>query len=52
MSSNTAHEPEPEPQNLRAEAQRWVRRRRILDTILGIQAVDYGPPCGSGNPGR
>jgi 2TM domain len=40
MSSNTAHEPEPEPQNLRAEAQRWVRRRRILDTILGIQAAD------------
>jgi hypothetical protein len=36
MTSNTAHEPEPEPQNLRAEAQRWVRRRRTLDTILGI----------------
>jgi hypothetical protein len=36
MSSNTAHEPEPEPQNLRAEAQRLVRRRRMHDTVLGI----------------
>ena len=33
------HNPEPEPQHLRAEAQRWVRRLRILYTILGIYAV-------------
>ena len=31
--------PEPEPQDLRHEAQRWVRRKRILYTILGIYAV-------------
>jgi 2TM domain len=31
--------PVPEPQDLRAEAQRWVRRKRILYTILGIYAV-------------
>jgi 2TM domain len=28
-----------EPEDLRAEAQRWVRRKRILYTILGIYAV-------------
>jgi 2TM domain len=40
MSSNIpAPEPEPEAQDLRAEAQRWVRRRRILYTILGIYGV-------------
>jgi hypothetical protein len=27
------------PQDLRAEAQRWVRRKRILYTILGIYAA-------------
>jgi peptidoglycan/LPS O-acetylase OafA/YrhL len=31
--------PESEPQDLRAEARRWVRRKRILYTILGIYAV-------------
>jgi hypothetical protein len=30
---------QPEPEELRAEAQRWVRKRRILYTILGIYAV-------------
>jgi 2TM domain len=30
---------EPEPADLRAEAQRWVRRKRILYTILGIYGV-------------
>ena len=40
MSSNIpAPKPVPEPQDLRAEAQRWVRRQRILYTILGIYAV-------------
>jgi 2TM domain len=40
MSSNIpTPKPEPEAQDLRAEAQRWVRRRRILYTILGIYAV-------------
>jgi len=29
----------PGPEDLRAEAHRWVRRRRILYTILGIYAV-------------
>jgi hypothetical protein len=32
-------QPDPEPQDLRAEAHRWVRRQRILYTILGIYAV-------------
>jgi hypothetical protein len=32
-------EPEPEPADLRVEARRWVRRKRILYTILGIYAV-------------
>jgi hypothetical protein len=31
--------PEPEPHDLRLEAQRWVRRKRILYTVLGIYAV-------------
>jgi 2TM domain len=31
--------PEPEPPHVRAEAQRWVRRLRVLYTILGIYAV-------------
>ena len=40
MSSDLpAPQPEPEPQHHRAEAQRWVRRLRILYTILGIYAV-------------
>ena len=30
---------EPEPPHLRAEAQRWVRRLRVLYTILGIYAA-------------
>jgi len=39
MSSNIpAREPRPEP-DLRADARRWVRRKRILYTILGIYAV-------------
>jgi hypothetical protein len=40
MSSNIPSPgPDPDPQDLRAEAHRWVRRRRILYTILGIYAV-------------
>jgi hypothetical protein len=40
MSTNThPGRPEPEPHDLRAEARRWVRRKRILHTILGIYAV-------------
>jgi hypothetical protein len=40
MSNNIpAHEPEPTPQDLRDEARRWVRRKRILYTILGIYTV-------------
>ena len=40
MSSNIhAPKPEPESRDLRSEGQRWVRRRRILYTILGIYAV-------------
>ena len=39
MVTPTAPPPEPERQNLRADAQRWVRRLRILYTILGIYAV-------------
>jgi hypothetical protein len=39
MSNFPESNPEPEPQDLRAEAQRWVRRRRILYTVLGIYAV-------------
>jgi hypothetical protein len=40
MSSNIPPpKPEPGPQDLRAEAHRWVRRKRILYTILGIYAV-------------
>jgi two-component system, LytTR family, sensor kinase len=31
--------PEPQPPHLQAEAQRWVRRLRILYTILGIYAA-------------
>jgi 2TM domain len=33
------HELESTPQDLRAEARRWVRRKRILYSILGIYAV-------------
>lgn|SRR5215510_2143527 len=33
------HELEPTPQDLRAEARRWVRRKRILYSILGIYVV-------------
>jgi uncharacterized membrane protein YuzA (DUF378 family) len=41
MSSNDTPVPtgQPQPQGLRAEAQRWVRRKRILYTIVGIYAV-------------
>jgi 2TM domain len=40
MSSDVlSPQPEPEPPQLRSEAQRWVRRLRILYTILGIYAV-------------
>lgn len=40
MSTNLpAGTPQPQPQDLRAEAQRWVRRKRILYTILGIYGV-------------
>ena len=40
MSSDVpAPQPEAEPQHLRAEAQRWVRRLRVLYTILGIYAA-------------
>ena len=34
-----APQPQPEQPRLRAEAQRWVRRLRVLYTILGIYAV-------------
>jgi hypothetical protein len=40
MSSNIpTPAPQPEPEDLRAEALRWVRKRRIVYTILGIYAV-------------
>ncbi|MGH9214205.1 MAG: 2TM domain-containing protein [Acidimicrobiales bacterium] len=39
MSSNIPTQPEPEPHKRRAEAHRWVRRKRILYTIVGIYAV-------------
>ena len=40
MSDTTpAPQSAPEPNDLRAEAHRWVRKRRILYTILGIYAV-------------
>jgi len=40
MSSNIpAPPPKPAPEQLRADAQRWVRRQRILYTILGVYAV-------------
>jgi hypothetical protein len=40
MSSDVpTPQPEPEPQHLRADAQRWVRRLRVLYTILGIYAA-------------
>jgi 2TM domain len=40
VSSNIpSPKPEPAPQDLMAEARRWVRRKRILYTILGIYAV-------------
>ncbi len=34
-----APQPQPEPPHLKADAQRWVRRLRILYTILGIYAA-------------
>jgi hypothetical protein len=40
MSSDVpGSQSEPEPPHLRAEAQRWVRRLRVLYAILGIYAV-------------
>ena len=40
MSNSIApQKPEPRQQEWRAEAQRWVRKKRILYTILGIYAV-------------
>jgi 2TM domain len=40
MSSNVpAPRPDPDPQDLKAEAHRWVRRQRILYTVLAIYAV-------------
>jgi predicted enzyme related to lactoylglutathione lyase len=40
MSSDVpAPQFQPDPQQLRADAQRWVRRLRILYTILGIYAA-------------
>jgi len=33
------HGLEPTPQDLRAEARRWVRRKRIFYSILGIYVV-------------
>jgi hypothetical protein len=40
MSSNIpAPTPQPEYRDERAEAQRWVRRKRILYTILGIYVL-------------
>jgi 2TM domain len=38
-SNNPTPTPDPDSQDLRAEALRWVRRKRILYTILGIYAV-------------
>jgi hypothetical protein len=38
-SSSPGPERVPTPPDVRAEAQRWVRRKRILYTILGIYAV-------------
>jgi 2TM domain len=40
MSNNTpAHEPESTRQDLKDEARRWVRRKRILYTVLGVYAA-------------
>jgi hypothetical protein len=40
MSSNiTPQSSNPAHQDMRAEAQRWVRKKRILYTILGIYGV-------------
>jgi hypothetical protein len=40
MSTNMpAGAPDPEMVDIRAEAHRWVRRQRILYTILGVYAV-------------
>jgi hypothetical protein len=36
---NPAPNPEGEGPDLRAEARRWVRRQRILYTMLGVYAV-------------
>jgi hypothetical protein len=39
--SNSIHgqKPQPEQQDWRVEARRWVRKKRIFYTILGIYAV-------------
>ncbi|HET6950683.1 MAG TPA: 2TM domain-containing protein [Acidimicrobiales bacterium] len=37
--ASPAPQPDPAPQDLRAEAHRWVRKLRILYTVLGIYAV-------------
>jgi 2TM domain len=39
LASSGDLRPAPELQDLQAEAQRWVRRKRTLYTILGIYAV-------------
>jgi hypothetical protein len=39
MVTPTPPQPEPELPHVRAEAQRWVRRLRVLYAILGIYAV-------------
>jgi 2TM domain len=40
MSNNTpANEPESTRQDLKDEARRWVRRKRILYTVLGVYAA-------------
>jgi hypothetical protein len=40
MSTNMiARASDPEMVDVRAEAHRWVRRQRILYTILGVYAV-------------
>ena len=39
IDHDPAHTPTPAHEDLRAEARRWVRRKRILYTILAIYAV-------------
>jgi 2TM domain len=38
-TTNPAPDPGPDRQDLRTEARRWVRRKRIFYTILGIYAA-------------